>query len=400
MNVLVVAPHYPFFDRASGDLRFSRVLQALAGQHRLWFCPLFDRLHAEKVGQAENQRYRRALEDLGIEVGTEGPRALMKRIDFDAVLFEFYFAALPWIDQVRLLQPRAHAVVDSVDVHWRRLGAKAALTGKHEDAQQAARVKAEEISVYRRADLVLAVTDDDAHLLGGEAAAGRVAVVPNIHEIHPPVAGSDGLPVLSFVGGFAHDPNTDAVLYFCRDILPLIRAAVPEVVFNVIGNGPPPEVQALASDTVRVLGYVPDTTPLLRATTVSVAPLRFGAGMKGKVGEAMSLGLPVVTTGVGAEGFGLTHGVNVLTGDTPEAFAEHVIRLLRDPDLRQRIGGAGHRLMEEKYSDRVVMQKVVSLFDSLENYPVKRLPLPKRLAGRAGLLVQDHLLWRLGRHAQ
>lgn len=393
MKILILAPHYPFFDRASGDLRFSRIVQALAASHNLYFCPLFERTHAEKLGEDENSRYRRVLEDLGVQVHTSGPRDVLRRIDIDAVFFEFYFTALPWIDEVRLLRPRAHVVVDSVDVHWRRLEAKAALTEQAEDAQRAHMVKAQETAVYRQADVVVAVTNDDGELLTRAIPGTKVAVLPNIHVIHEP-APDVGKPVLSFVGGFAHDPNADAVLYFCSDILPLIQSDIPDVVFNVIGNSPPPEVQALASDTVRVLGYVPDTGPLLRSTLISVAPLRYGAGMKGKVGEAMSMGLPVVTTSVGAEGFGLTPNVNVLIGDTPQAFATHVIRLVRDADLRQRIGLGGHLLMQEKYSDRVVMQQVLDLFQSLAKRPVKSVPPVRRLVRRAATLLQDHLLWR------
>lgn len=398
MNILVIAPHYPFFDRASGDLRFSRILQALAQKHRLWFCSVFDRLHAQKIGQAENLRYRRALEDAGVTVHSGGPREVLRNVDIDAVLFEFYFVALPWIDDVRVLRPQARVVVDSVDVHWRRLEAKAALTGQLADTEQAQRVRRDEITAYQDADVVVAVTDDDARLLASAVSGGRVAVIPNIHAIHETVA-DVGRPVLSFVGGFAHDPNTDAVLYFCSDVLPLIRSEVPDVVFNIIGNAPPPEVQALASDTVRIHGYVPDTGPLLRATLISVAPLRYGAGMKGKVGEAMSMGLPVVTTSVGAEGFGLTPDANVLVGDTPQEFATHAVHLIRDASLRQRIGLGGHRLMQEKYSDHVVMQQVLDLFQDLPKQPVKRLPLHHRLRRRAGMLLDDHVLWRFKRHA-
>ena len=398
MNILVIAPHYPFFDRASGDLRFSRILQALAQQHRLWFCSVFDRLHAQKIGQAENQRYKQALEAMDVTVQTGGPRHVLRHVDIDAVLFEFYFVALPWVDEVRVLRPQARIVVDSVDVHWRRLEAKAALTMQPADAAQARHVRQDEITAYRAADVVVAVTDDDARLLAQELGGGRVAVIPNIHAIHEPVA-DVGRPVLSFVGGFAHDPNADAVLYFCNDVLPLVRSEVPDVVFNVIGNAPPPEIQALASDTIRVHGYVPDTGPLLQSTLISVAPLRYGAGMKGKVGEAMSMGLPVVTTSVGAEGFGLTPGTDVFVGDSPQDFASHVVRLIRDGGLRQRIGLAGRKLMLERYSDQVVMQQVLKLFHGLPDQPAHKMPAPQRLLRRLGMLLDEQVFWRFKRHA-
>ncbi|NWG75114.1 MAG: glycosyltransferase [Rubrivivax sp.] len=398
MNILVIAPHYPFADRASGDLRFSRILQALTREHRLFFCPIYDRLHAEKIGHAESLRYKRALEEMGVAVCASGPREVLKKVDVDAVWFEFYFAASPWLRGVRVLRPRARVIVDSVDVHWRRLEAKAALTGQTADAEEARRAKQLEISTYRAADTVVAVTDDDARLLAQEVEGISVKVIPNIHAIHEPVT-NVSKPVLSFVGGFSHDPNTDAVIYFCNEVLPLIRSEIPDVVFNVIGNAPPAEVRALASDTVRILGYVPDTTPLLQSTMISVAPLRYGAGMKGKVGEAMSLGLPVVTTSVGAEGFGLTPGSNVLIGDTPQAFAAHVVRLIGDAQLRRSVGLGGHALMRQKYSEDVVMRQVLDLFRQLPNEAVQTIPLHERLVRRAGMALDEHVLWRIKRHA-
>ncbi len=396
MNILIVAPHYPFFDRASGDLRFFQIIKALLPGNRLWFCPLAERFHAAKIGDEENQRYRGILRDMGVQVALGGPREVLRTVAVDAVFFEFYFAAQDWIDEVRVWRPRARVLVDSVDVHYHRLQAKARLTGETADAESAAKVRGDELAVYAGADVVVVVSEDDGKLLERDLPDTRTAIIPNIHVIHPPVARVDQ-PVLTFVGGFAHEPNTDAVLYFCRDILPLIVAEVPDVVFNVIGNAPPPEVSALASDRIRVLGYVPDTLPYLSETLISVAPLRYGAGMKGKVGEAMALGLPVVTTSVGAEGIGLTPGENVLVGETPGEFAQHVIRLIRDRDYCERIRMGGHALIRAKYSDQVVMRQVVELFATLPALAVKSLPLPARLARRAMGLLRDRILWRFRR---
>src|SRR5581483_10434832 len=98
------------------------------------------------------------------------------------------------------------------------------------------------------------------------------------------------------------------MIYFTSAILPKIVDAVPDVKLRIVGNAPPEEIVRLASQHVEVVGYVPDTKPYLQKSVISVAPLRFGGGMKGKVGEAMSYGLGVVTTSFGAEGFGLTAG--------------------------------------------------------------------------------------------
>ncbi len=378
MNILIVAPHFPFYDRASGDLRFMQMVQALATEHRIWFCAIFERAHAAKIGEAENQRYCRMLEEMGVVVSREGPRAVMREVALDAIFFEFYFAALPWLDDARLLSPDAHVLVDSVDVHFHRLNAKARLTGAAADAAEAADIKTRELLAYEGADLVVVVTDEDGRLLAEQAPQTRLATIANIHPMHPPVPRATD-KVLTFVGGFAHEPNTDAVLWFAGEILPLVRAAHPDVVVNIIGNAPPPEVQALANDTLHVLGYVPQTDPYLRSSLVSIAPLRYGAGMKGKIGEAMSHGLPVVTTSCGVEGFGLTNEENVLVGDNAADFARQVIRLIDDAALHARIGRAGWDFIDSRYSDRVVKQRVLELFRGLDAAPIKRMAWTTRM---------------------
>ena len=121
MNILIVAPHFPFHDRASGDLRFLQMIQALAAEHRLWFCAIFERAHAQKIGADENERYCRMLQQLGVTVSRDGPRAVMREVAPEAIFFEFYFTALPWLNDARSLCPAAHVIIDSVDVHFHRL---------------------------------------------------------------------------------------------------------------------------------------------------------------------------------------------------------------------------------------------------------------------------------------
>lgn len=397
MNILMVAPHYPFFDRASGDLRFAKIIEALAERNRIWFCPLFERKHRGYIGDEENARYRKYLEDLGVHIEEGGPRKVLKEVTVDVVFFEFFFVALDWIRDVRILRPKARVVVDSVDVHFQRLFAKAKVTGDADDYERAKETKKQEIAVYRQADVVVAVTVDDGNLVVKETGDVAVPIVPNIHEMHDPGLVKPDGPVLAFVGSFAHEPNVDAVLYFAREVLPNIVSEIPGVVFNIIGNAPPPEVEALAGESIKVLGYVPATLPYLQKAKVSIAPLRYGAGMKGKIGEAMAAGLPVVTTSIGVEGFGLTDGEDVLVGDTPEEFARHVIQLLTDEDLWQKIRMGGWMLIKERYSDKVVKRKVVELFEELEGISPKKAPLLERLYGRLRMSFEERVLWRLNR---
>ncbi|CRI64453.1 hypothetical protein THIOKS11940047 [Thiocapsa sp. KS1] len=164
-----------------------------------------------------------------------------------------------------------------------------------------------------------------------------------------------------FIGGFNHVPNVDAVIYFVRDILPLVHAQRPEIRFNIVGSDMPDAIRALASDLVNPVGYVPDVTPWFEQSRVFVSPLRHGAGMKGKIGQSLSYGLPVVTTRIGAEGIGLTAEVDALIADDPLVFAQSVVRLYTDDALWHRMSAAGQALIERRYSKAAVAPMLLPL---------------------------------------
>lgn len=354
---------------------------------------------AEVIGAEAVNRYRQELASLGVQLCAGGATAALQARDYAAVLFEWHFPAKALVGQVRLLQPRARLVVDSVDVVFHRLEAKARVTGRAEDAEKAARTKAEELAVYEQADLVITVTDADAQIMRDEVPSTPTFTIPNIHPMEQPAAAGAAVAAqLLFIGSYTRpggETNIDAMRYFCVEVLPLVAAAVPGVRLRIVGGPRNADIDALASPQVEVLGFVPETRPYLQTSAISIAPLRFGGGMKGKIGEAMSFGLPVVTTSTGIEGFGLTPGEHALVGDTPRAFADHTIALLRDTALRQRVGGAGHRFISEHYSDVAVQARVAQLLAQLDSYPVKPLSLARRTRGRLQAAWQRRVGWRL-----
>lgn len=155
---------------------------------------------------------------------------------------------------------------------------------------------------------------------------------------------------LLFIGYFNHYPNVDAVLYFYKDILPLIRSQIPDVSFTVVGFNPPKEILKLSQDNnVYVEGFVEDIRPYLKKSKVFIMPVRTGAGMRGKLLEAWAMGKAVVSTSVGCEGLNFRDGT-VLIADKTEDFAKKTITLLENPDLRKRLGENGRRTAESMYS--------------------------------------------------
>jgi glycosyltransferase involved in cell wall biosynthesis len=145
-----------------------------------------------------------------------------------------------------------------------------------------------------------------------------------------------------------------------RDIFPLVRRALPGVKLYVVGDGVTPEIAAYASAEVEVLGYVPDVEPFFRNCRLMVVPLRYGAGIKGKLGESLSYGLPVVTTSIGAEGFGLTGGVEALIADEPREFAAAVVRAYEREDLWEQLSERGHRHIEKHFTPEAIAEVVNS----------------------------------------
>ena len=164
---------------------------------------------------------------------------------------------------------------------------------------------------------------------------------------HPPAPAAE--PQLVFTGSMDWLPNEDAMQFFCRDVLPLVRAAEPRVTLSIVGRAPTPAVRALAGADVVVTGTVDDVRPFMREAAVYVVPLRIGGGTRLKIFEAMAMGSPVVSTTIGAEGLPITHGIHALIADGPQPFADAVLALLRDPRRRASIGNAGRALVVDRF---------------------------------------------------
>ncbi len=189
-------------------------------------------------------------------------------------------------------------------------------------------------------DAVLTTSLEDRNLLASELVGTPIRVVPNgvDTDFFRPGTEDEDPRKLLFTGAMNYAPNADGVAHFCAEILPIIRAVVPEVSLSVVGRDPPPRVQSLARDGVAITGTVPDVRPWMNGAAVFVVPLRVGGGTRLKILEAMASGRPVVSTSLGCEGLDVKDGHNILVADTPAAFAAAVVRCLRDPSSVARSG--------------------------------------------------------------
>jgi glycosyltransferase involved in cell wall biosynthesis len=314
-------------------------------------------------------------------------------------MFETYWVAEWWLDCVRLLNPALPIIIDSVDLHHLRELRMSEYEPRRRSRRQALETRARELAMYRKADAVITVTEDEKSILARELPGLEVTVVPTIHEVAERVGHRESrIPgSLLFVGGFAHAPNVDAVVYFCRDVLPLIREALPSVRVWIVGDAPPDEVLAMnALPGVEVMGHVPDLGPYLREAWISIAPVRYGAGIKGKIGEAMAAGLPVVTTTIGAEGMRLQHRVTALIADSAEELADAVTELSRDPALHAAIARNGLEHARRNYAPPRIEDRLARLLESVASRPPKRMSFGERVRVGHGLIIEkvQHLAGR------
>jgi len=191
----------------------------------------------------------------------------------------------------------------------------------------------------RRFHHVIAVSQSDRALMKQWVEDDRITVVPtgvDLGAYQPDSNAPQPAPLVTFVGAMDWEPNADGVDYFCNDIWPAIRAEVPGVRFRIVGRNPGKRVLKWASESIEVTGRVPSVVEHLQQSAVVIVPLRIGGGTRLKIYEAMATAKAVVSTTVGAEGLDVHHGRDIVLADDPRSFAQAVIMLLRDRELRRR----------------------------------------------------------------
>lgn len=269
---------------------------------------------------------------------------------------------------------RARIVLDNHNVEY-RIPKRIAETGGSPAMRLFARrewprLREFEARACQRADVTLAVSEEDAcalRALAGADKAERVVPVPIgvDTDYFAPAERQPNSQTLLSIGTMFWPPNVDAVTYFHERIWPLVRRAKPNTRFLIVGARPVASVRALAESDpgVTVTGSVPDVRPYASDCAAFVVPLRSGSGMRVKILNALSMGLPVVSTSVGAEGIAVTHEQDILLADSPDDFARACVRLLSEPELGARLGQAGRRLMEDRYGWEAVGRDLMAAYD-------------------------------------
>jgi GT2 family glycosyltransferase len=339
--VLMIDNYVPEPDHDSGSNKNFQIIKLLRelGNHVVFFP---DNYHA-------SQPYTDDLQQLGVEVlyHIDGGSPRDVRLRDALALADVVWIGRPdvfskyrsfWADR-----PALPVVYDTHDLHYVRLARELELRGDAvtvAERRQQARTKELELEIARAVDVTLAITDIEKRILESEG-VDNVQVFPNIHVARSRASGFEHTEGLLFIGGYNHVPNVDAAEWLIDAIMPLIWDDFPSLNVTLLGSNPSERVWRLAADRrVHVTGFIHDVAPFFQSARVFVAPLRYGAGLKGKIGQSLEFGLPVVTTTIGAEGFDFVDGHDALIADEPQAFADAVKRLYADRMLWTRMSAA------------------------------------------------------------
>ena len=360
-QVLIVDALTPQPDRDSGSVRLVNLMRLLReeGAHVV-FLPANCRADGA---------YTEALQQLGVEcwhapgarhapawLREHGPR-------FDAAMVCRHYVASEFFPLLRQYAPQAKLLFDTVDLHYLRERRAAQLDGDTIAMRAAQRTRKLELALIAAADTTLVVSEAERDVLAQDAPDSQVQVLSNLHQSAAQGPGWAQRRDLLFVGGFRHPPNVDALQWFVREVWPRIHAVQPDVQFHCIGGDVPAVINALSSSPgVRLHGHVPDLQPWLDGCRLSLAPLRYGAGVKGKVNQAMAHGLPVVATTTAVEGMHLRDGHDVLVADDAQEFADAVLRLYGDQALWNRISMHGRDNVARYFSMDAARTAVRQLF--------------------------------------
>lgn len=367
-KIALVVDHYiPQPDRDAGSRTMMAFIEALLDlgwlvkfwPDNLWF----------------DLDYGSVLQKRGVEVihgerwyGGFGRYMKENGSQFDAVLLSRPHISLPYVRATRD-SSSARILYYGHDLHFRRLAREAEVTGRESAASECARMEALERSIWRSVDLVLYPSQDEADEVAALEPGVEVAPISpyafDVFEDNAEVTGRDGI---LFVAGFAHPPNVDAAFWLVNEIMPIIWQSHPDVCLTLVGANPTAEVRGLSGERIAVTGYVDDATlkDYYEKSRLAVVPLRYGAGIKSKVVEALQQGIPLVTTSTGAQGLEDLDSCAAVA-DVPLAIAEAIVRLLEDDDLWRERSRGGSKFAAAAFSRN-------TLRDQMETAMTRRAP--------------------------
>jgi GT2 family glycosyltransferase/glycosyltransferase involved in cell wall biosynthesis len=364
-RILVIDACTPTPDRDSGSMDTYQYLRILISfGMRVTFI-------AENL--AHVGRYTRDLQRIGVEVlyapYVQSLDQVLESIgpQLDYILVYRAPVAASLYDRLRQYAPQAKLIFDTVDLHFLREEREAEITKDKTKAMAAAQTREMELDLIRNADATIVLSAHEREVLARLMPDAPVFEIPIVREIpgRGPLGFGDRRDIV-FIGGFRHAPNVDGVKWFVKDIWPKVRDRGIDGQFVIVGSDIPHEIYELTGNGVLVKGFVQDLGDVFDACRVSVAPLRYGAGLKGKVISSLSYGVPVVATSVAVEGGGFVDGDNVIIADRPADFADAIVRVYSDIILWEKLAVGGILHCGRNFSVGAVSLKLRALLEKFK----------------------------------
>ena len=361
-KILIIDDTIPEPDKDSGSVRLSEIIKILNDfGHQVVFLP---------DDGKKKEKYTELLTRNGIEVlhkypNRKGMLAMVMR-QLDTIDLIWICKPNNYSAFSNLATSKQKVIYDTIDLHFLRMSREADLLQSEELKQAAEEMKAKEMEFARKSELTIAITNDEKEIINNEGIE-KVMVVPNIHETvsdtssFKPFNERSGL---LFIGGYIHKPNVDAAKWLVKEIMPIVWQKSPSLTLTLLGSNPNEEVLSLQSEKVIVPGYIEDVSAYFNESKLFVAPLRFGAGMKGKIGQSLSYGLPIVTTPIGAEGMSLQPNRHYLLATTTEEFAQQILALNENEELWSQLSFNSFEHVAKFHPD-VIREKLLNAIESL-----------------------------------
>jgi glycosyltransferase involved in cell wall biosynthesis len=287
---------------------------------------------------------------------------------YDLVIFSRVETAQRFMGTVKDFCKKAKTLFITVDLHFLRLERIAILEKSKSIGIMAQKIKKQELNIMKRMDIstVISAYEYDLLLKVKGTLKTKLRLLPYTRQVEKKIKTFDERKDIVFVGGFQHQPNIDAVKFFVSEIMPHIQKLIPNLKFYIVGSQMTQEIKALEASDIVIQGFVQDLSSFLSTFKFSVVPLRIGAGIKGKIGTSLSLGLPVISTSIGAEGMELKNKKNVIIEDKVQAFAEKLVSAYKDKRLWDRLSKNGLAFAEKNWSANKGYDNLSSILKDLD----------------------------------
>jgi hypothetical protein len=366
--VLIVDVKIPEFNKDSGSRRLTEIIKLLL-KNNIGVFLLADfkeyRYKSDYIGIFKEMGvivYEPSVNDDGkLITKKDFLKLILPKVSFTWLhrpeIFEKYYPL------VKSCKPEVKVFFDMVDFHYLRFKRESELMKEPKIMEIADKYLNLELDNCKKADKIIVISDLEAKTLKNYYNdESKIITIGNIHQYIK----NENAPSfrdrkdLLFIGGFDHKPNVDAIEYLHDEIMPLLWKYQPEISISIIGSNPPESILKLNSDKFKIVGYVKEVAPYFLSSRIFVAPLRYGAGIKGKIGQSIEFGLPLITTSIGAEGFDFGENTKYIVGNTSQEIVDNILLLYQNQEIWYNISSDSEKVIEP-FSSQTIEHRILSL---------------------------------------